>query len=66
MQALSSLPFSLSIEHKWLTMYRTRPQPEHTELEEELHEKARIDYDRVAIVSFCIDISPFHMLLRVC
>ncbi|KAK4100468.1 hypothetical protein N658DRAFT_95983 [Parathielavia hyrcaniae] len=27
------------------------PHPEHTELEEELHEKAHIDYDRVAIVS---------------
>jgi len=27
-----------------------RPQREHTELEEELHEKAHIDYDRVAIV----------------
>jgi len=28
-----------------------RPQHEHNELEEELHEKAHIDYDRVAIVS---------------
>ena len=28
----------------------SRPQIEHTELEEELHEKAHIDYDRVAIV----------------
>ena len=27
-----------------------RATPEHTELEEELHDKARIDYDRVAIV----------------
>lgn len=27
------------------------PQREHTEIEEELHEKAHIDYDRVAIVS---------------
>lgn len=27
-----------------------RPQHEHTEIEEELHEKAHIDYDRVAIV----------------
>jgi len=27
-----------------------RPQVEHTELEEELHSKAHIDYDRVAIV----------------
>lgn len=28
-----------------------QPQREHTEIEEELHEKAHIDYDRVAIVS---------------
>ncbi len=27
-----------------------RPSREHTELEEELHETAHIDYDRVAIV----------------
>jgi len=27
-----------------------RPQREHTEIEEELHELAHIDYDRVAIV----------------
>lgn len=27
-----------------------RPVVEHTELENELHEKAHIDYDRVAIV----------------
>lgn len=26
------------------------PQVEHTDLENELHEKAHIDYDRVAIV----------------
>ena len=32
-------------------MLLSRPQHEHTELEEELHEKAHIDYDRVAIVS---------------
>ena len=31
-----------------------QPQREHTEIEEELHEKAHIDYDRVAIVS-CIE-----------
>lgn len=32
-----------------------RPQREHTEIEEELHEVAHIDYDRVSIVShfFC-------------
>lgn len=29
-----------------------RPQQEHTELEEELHERAHIDYDRVSIVSW--------------
>ena len=29
-----------------------RPSREHTEIEEELHEKANIDYDRVAIVWF--------------
>jgi hypothetical protein len=28
-----------------------RPHVEHTELEEELHTRAHIDYDRVAIVS---------------
>lgn len=28
-----------------------RPQKDHTEIEEELHESAHIDYDRVAIVS---------------
>lgn len=32
-----------------------RPVKEHTELEEELHEKAHIDYDRVAIVSISAD-----------
>ena len=30
----------------------TRPAKEHTEIEEELHDKAHIDYDRVAIVSY--------------
>ena len=35
----------------WLTNDAKRPQREHTEIEEELHEKAHIDYDRVAIVS---------------
>jgi phosphoenolpyruvate carboxykinase (ATP) len=28
-----------------------QPQREHTEIEEELHERAHIDYDRVSIVS---------------
>lgn len=36
----------------WLTVRVSRPQREHTELEEELHEQAHIDYDRVAIVCF--------------
>jgi phosphoenolpyruvate carboxykinase (ATP) len=31
-----------------------RPQREHTEIEEELHEHAHIDYDRVAIVSSAV------------
>ena len=35
-----------------LTIGVFRPQREHTELEEELHERAHIDYDRVAIVRF--------------
>ncbi len=35
-----------------------RPQREHTELEEELHEVAHIDYDRVAIVSDSIPLWP--------
>jgi hypothetical protein len=34
----------------------TRPKKEHTEIEEELHDKAHIDYDRVAIVR------PAHVL----
>lgn len=33
-----------------LTHVSTRPGKGHTELEEELHETAHIDYDRVAIV----------------
>lgn len=37
-----------------------QPQREHTEIEEELHEKAHIDYDRVAIVSY---IDVFFFLL---
>ena len=31
-------------------MSHNRPAREHTEIEEELHELANIDYDRVAIV----------------
>ena len=34
-----------------------RPQREHTELEEELHEVAHIDYERVAIVRSSLSIS---------
>jgi hypothetical protein len=34
-----------------LTYFRLRPSREHTELEEELHSTAHIDYDRVAIVA---------------
>ena len=34
---------------QWLTKLH-RPQNEHTEIEEELHERAHIDYDRVSIV----------------
>jgi phosphoenolpyruvate carboxykinase (ATP) len=34
-----------------LTYTSTRPGKSHTELEEELHEHAHIDYERVAIVS---------------
>jgi hypothetical protein len=32
-------------------MKNNRPHREHTEIEEELHETAHIDYDRVAIVA---------------
>ena len=34
---------------------RIRPGKSHTELEEELHETAHIDYERVAIVSGVYD-----------
>lgn len=33
------------------SIFLSRPGKGHTELEEELHETAHIDYDRVAIVS---------------
>lgn len=36
-----------------------RPQREHTEIEEELHEVAHIDYDRVSIVSVPLNWSHF-------
>ena len=35
----------------WLMLFSSRPQREHTDIEEELHELAHIDYDRVSIVS---------------
>lgn len=37
----------------------SRPGKGHTELEEELHETAHIDYDRVAIVSTLQNLSDF-------
>ena len=39
--------------------YRPR---EHTEIEEELHDTANIDYDRVAIVR--LELSPEFLLVR--
>ena len=36
---------------------RPAPEREHTEIEEELHEKAHIDYDRVAIVRTLSDLA---------
>lgn len=42
-----------------------RPHPEHTELEEELHEKARIDYDRVAIVRRLLHQLPSPMAVLI-
>lgn len=39
------------------------PQVEHTELEQELHDKAHIDYDRVAIVSFSGELQFRHASL---
>ena len=39
--------------HERITLTYFRPTREHTEIEEELHETAHIDYDRVEIVSFC-------------
>ena len=41
----------LHSKHVIADRYVDRPQREHTEIEEELHEIAHIDYDRVAIVS---------------
>lgn len=42
---------SLEIRAHKLTIQNHRPAKEHTDIEEELHDKAHIDYDRVAIVS---------------
>lgn len=41
---------SLQPKVTYLIIYR--PSREHTDIEEELHETAHIDYDRVAIVRF--------------
>lgn len=41
-------PLKRSLTNRGFTS--VRPHREHTELEEELHDKAHIDYDRVAII----------------
>ena len=43
-------------QSKLTITFTLRPKKEHTEIEEELHDKAHIDYDRVAIV--CSSLSP--------
>lgn len=43
-----------------------RPSREHTELEEELHETAHIDYDRVAIVSTTLNLQLSRFILTIC
>jgi len=50
----TSLKMVSSVNKTNLHPSGVQPQREHTEIEEELHEKAHIDYDRVAIVS-CIE-----------
>ena len=40
----------LGNEDMLTAIYLHRPQREHTEIEEELHETAHLDYDRVSIV----------------
>ena len=50
----TSLKMVSSVNKTALHPGGVQPQREHTEIEEELHEKAHIDYDRVAIVS-CIE-----------
>jgi len=47
----TSLKMVSSVNKTALHPGGVQPQREHTEIEEELHEKAHIDYDRVAIVS---------------
>jgi len=42
---------SSTVNRTTLHPHGIQPQREHTELEEELHERAHIDYDRVAIVA---------------
>lgn len=47
-------------------MLSYRPQVEHTELEEELHERAHIDYDRVSIVSdHILHVQPMAIITRI-
>jgi phosphoenolpyruvate carboxykinase (ATP) len=48
----TSLKMVSSVNKTALHPSGVQPQREHTEIEEELHEKAHIDYDRVAIVSY--------------
>ncbi|KAI5199570.1 ATP-utilizing phosphoenolpyruvate carboxykinase [Aureobasidium subglaciale] len=47
----TSLKMVSSVNKTALHPGGVQPQREHTEIEEELHEKAHIDYDRVAIVA---------------
>ena len=49
--SLQILPRPRRCNQEAIANIRYRPQREHTEIEEELHEVAHIDYDRVSIVS---------------
>jgi phosphoenolpyruvate carboxykinase (ATP) len=51
LQYVTSLARAIWFQMRITTNEPTRPAKEHTEIEEELHDKAHIDYDRVAIVS---------------
>jgi phosphoenolpyruvate carboxykinase (ATP) len=44
-------PHGFNLYKEALLTSQFRPTREHTEIEEELHDKANIDYDRVAIVA---------------